>query len=76
MISAAQIRAGRALLGWSQIQLAEAAGVSVPTVQRAEGAAAIKAAEASIAAIERALKCGGIIFISENGAGSGVRLEK
>jgi predicted transcriptional regulator len=36
MITAAQMRAGRALLGIDQRQLAELAGVSLPTVQRME----------------------------------------
>ena len=36
MISSAQIRAARALLGIDQKQLAEMAGVSVPTIQRME----------------------------------------
>jgi predicted transcriptional regulator len=36
MITAAQMRAGRALLGVDQRQLAELAGVSLPTIQRME----------------------------------------
>ena len=36
MISAAQLRAARALLGLDQRTLAALAGVSVPTVQRME----------------------------------------
>ena len=36
MISSAQMRAARALLGIDQKQLAEMAGVSVPTIQRME----------------------------------------
>ncbi|MHA6646418.1 helix-turn-helix domain-containing protein, partial [Mesorhizobium sp. A623] len=36
MITAAQVRAARALLGIDQRQLAELAGVSVPTIQRME----------------------------------------
>ena len=37
MITAAQIRAARALLGLDQRRLAEAAGLSLPTIQRMEG---------------------------------------
>jgi len=37
MISASQMRAARALLGIDQRQLAEAAGLSLPTIQRMEG---------------------------------------
>jgi transcriptional regulator with XRE-family HTH domain len=36
MITAAQMRAARALLGIDQRQLAELAGVSLPTIQRME----------------------------------------
>jgi transcriptional regulator with XRE-family HTH domain len=36
MITAAQMRAARALLGIDQRRLAELAGVSVPTIQRME----------------------------------------
>ena len=38
MISGVQIRAARALLGWDQARLAEAAGVSVITIKRLEAA--------------------------------------
>jgi transcriptional regulator with XRE-family HTH domain len=36
MITAAQLRAARALLGIDQRQLAELSGLSVPTIQRME----------------------------------------
>jgi transcriptional regulator with XRE-family HTH domain len=36
MVSIRQIKAARALLGWSQADLAEASGVSHPTVKRLE----------------------------------------
>ncbi len=36
MITAAQMRAARALLGIDQRQLAELSGVSLPTIQRME----------------------------------------
>ncbi|MGO8655164.1 helix-turn-helix domain-containing protein, partial [Rhizobium ruizarguesonis] len=39
MITAAQMRAARALLGIDQRQLAELAGISVPTIQRMEASA-------------------------------------
>jgi transcriptional regulator with XRE-family HTH domain len=40
MITAPQMRAARALLGIDQRQLAELAGVSLPTIQRREEATA------------------------------------
>ncbi|MBV9432477.1 MAG: helix-turn-helix transcriptional regulator, partial [Hyphomicrobiales bacterium] len=36
MISAAQMRAARALLGIDQRELAELSGISLPTIQRME----------------------------------------
>jgi transcriptional regulator with XRE-family HTH domain len=69
-----QIRAARALLGWSQAQVAQHSGLSVPTVKRAEGAGAIAAAAEAVAAIRAALVAAGVEFIPENGGGAGVRL--
>jgi transcriptional regulator with XRE-family HTH domain len=71
-----QLRAARALTGLSQPQVAEAAGVSVPTLKRAEAGGPIKVAEETIQAIVRALEKAGVEFIAENGGGAGVRLKK
>jgi transcriptional regulator with XRE-family HTH domain len=62
-------------LGWSQSELAEAAGLSVPTVRRYETALTPVSDEA-ITAIRRALEKAGVEFIEENGGGPGVRLKK
>ncbi|WP_371055735.1 multiprotein-bridging factor 1 family protein [Rhodosalinus sp. K401] len=74
MIDGRQIQAARALLGWSQRQLAEAAELSVPTVQRAEGAARLRASAEAHAAIRAALEAAGVVFLDPNGGGPGVRL--
>jgi transcriptional regulator with XRE-family HTH domain len=71
-----QLRAARSLLGWSQSQVAVAAGVSVPTVKRAEGSGALAASETAKAAIRAALEGAGEIFLEANGEGAGVRLRK
>lgn len=71
-----QLKAARALIGWSQVQVAEAAGLSVPTVKRAEGRAALSASSAAVAAIRAALEAAGVVFLAENGNGAGVRLRK
>jgi len=71
-----QIRAGRALIGWSQTDVASAAGLSVPTVKRAEADGGIRVSEDAIVAIANALKKAGVEFIVENGGGPGVRLRK
>lgn len=74
MIEASQIRAGRALLGWSQRQLAEAAGVGEATVKRLEANGTGGAIGSTVAAIEAALESAGVRFLPANGSGPGVRL--
>jgi transcriptional regulator with XRE-family HTH domain len=46
MITATQLRAARALLNVDQRQLADLAGVSVPTIQRMEGFPSVQYGEA------------------------------
>lgn len=71
-----QLKAARALIGWSQAQVAHAAGLSVPTVKRAEGQSALSASNDAIAAIRTALETAGVVFLPENGNGPGVALRK
>jgi transcriptional regulator with XRE-family HTH domain len=75
-MTANQIRAARALLGLSQAEIAALAGVSVPTVKRAEGAGKVNASADAIAAIRAALEAAGAVFLPENGNGPGVALRK
>jgi transcriptional regulator with XRE-family HTH domain len=69
----AQIRAGRALLGWSQEELASEAGVGLSTVRDIESQR--RALDtASACEIRRALQNAGVIFIAgEAKFGPGVR---
>ena len=76
MFSPSQIRAARALVGWSQTEVATAAGLSIPTVKRAEADGGIHVSDDAMVAIANALKKAGVEFISENGGGAGVRLAK
>lgn len=69
-----QLKAARSLIGWTQKQLADAAGLSIPTVKRAEGASALTASENAVLSIRAALEAAGVEFIEENGGGPGVRL--
>lgn len=75
-VSIRQIKAARALVGWSQDDLARHSGVSVPTIKRLEAAAdgdiggRAETGEALVAALQEA----GVQFIPENGGGVGVRL--
>ena len=71
-----QLRAARALLDLSQAQVAALAGVSVPTVKRAEGAGKVTASSEALAAIRAALEAAGVVFLLENGNGPGVALRK
>jgi transcriptional regulator with XRE-family HTH domain len=74
-VSIEQIKAARALLGWSQNDLANASGVSIPTVKRLEAASGTIGGRAETgAALQKALETAGIEFIPENGGGAGVRL--
>jgi transcriptional regulator with XRE-family HTH domain len=60
----------------SQTQVATAAGLSVPTVKRAEADGGIRVSEDAMTAIASALKKAGVDFIAENGDGPGVRLRR
>ncbi len=79
MITAAQLRAARALLGIDQRELAEAAGLSLPTIQRMEGSdGVIRGNVDSLMKLIGALEEAGIELISEgqqsSGGGRGLRL--
>jgi transcriptional regulator with XRE-family HTH domain len=63
------LRAGRALTGSSQAEVAQAAGVFIPTLKRAEAGGTIKVAPDTIEAIAKALEKAGVEFIAENGGG-------
>ena len=76
-VSIRQIKAARALLAWSQEELAAAAQVSVPTIKRLEaGDGPLGGRSETGEKIRRALQVAGIEFISANGGGPGVRLRK
>ncbi|MGA7972781.1 MAG: helix-turn-helix transcriptional regulator [Pseudolabrys sp.] len=76
-VSIRQIKAARALLAWSQDRLAEAAGVSVPTIKRLEAQDGPLGGRSDTEfKIRTALESAGVEFIDENGGGAGVRLRK
>jgi predicted transcriptional regulator len=77
LVAIRQIKAARALLGWSQADLAERSGVSEPTVARLESATGeLGGRESTARMILDALSSAGIEFIDENGGAPGVRLRK
>jgi transcriptional regulator with XRE-family HTH domain len=74
-VSIRQIKAARALLGWSQENLAVKAGVSVPTVKRLEAADGLLGGrEETGTKLRTALERAGIEFT--NGNRPGVRLRR
>ncbi len=76
MLTIEQIRAARGLLGWSQSELADRAGLSLPTVKRVEGDRGPRVSDLARTKLRRALESAGVEFIDENGGGPGVRLRK
>jgi len=81
MITAAQLRAARALLGIDQRQLADIAGLSVPTIQRMEASEdVIRGNVDSLMKLIAALNTAGIELIGEGAVsaegGRGIRLKK
>lgn len=73
VITARQVKAARALLGWSQQDLADRAIVSVNAVMRLERGT-VDTRTSTLSAVQRALMKGGIEFISPDAKGEGVRL--
>ena len=80
MITAAQLRAARALAGLDQRELAARAGLSLPTIQRMEASeGVIRGNVDSLTKLIGALDASGIELVGENaisnGGGRGVRLK-
>ena len=80
MITSAQIRAARALLGIDQKTLARHSGLSLPTIQRMEASAGqVRGVVGSLVKLVDALDSLGIDLIGENvpstTGGRGVRLK-
>ena len=80
MITAGQMRAARALLGIDQRQLAELAGVSLPTIQRMEASdGVVRGVIDTLTKVIEALDRAGILLIGEGAVspegGRGVRLK-
>ena len=81
MLIAGQLRAARALLGLDQRKLAEAAGLSLPTIQRMEASeGVIRGNVDSLMKLVAALEAAGLELIADSapspGGGRGVRLKR
>ncbi len=77
MISAAQIRAARAMLGISATELAGLSGVTWRTIQRFESVEGIPASRAgTLERVKTVLDQAGIEFVGDPVASPGVRLRR
>jgi len=81
MITAAQMRAARALLNMDQRELAERSALSLPTIQRMEASdGVVRGNVTSLMKLVDALAESGIELIGDNatssGGGRGVRLKR
>lgn len=73
MITARQSRAARALLGWTQETLADAARVSLTALKRLESESGLEVYESTRDQVRRALEAAGIVLLSTD-KGEGVLL--
>lgn len=81
MLTAAQMKAARALVGMEQKALAELSGVSLPTIQRMEASnGVVRGVIETLMKVMGALESAGIEFINEGvtsiDGGRGVRLRR
>lgn len=75
ILHASQLKAARALIGWSQDKLAEESGVSSPTVKRMENSDRnVRGHAENVWKVQQCLETAGIEFIPEGDGGVGVRL--
>jgi transcriptional regulator with XRE-family HTH domain len=75
IMSPAQLRAARGLVGWSQQELSEKAEVGRATITDFEAGKRAPYAT-TLMRLQETLTAAGVEFISENGGGAGVRLRK
>lgn len=75
MMTPAQCKAARALLGLEQSEVADAAGIARATVVDFEKGIRVPRSK-TLDGIREALENAGVEFIPENGGGAGVRLKE
>lgn len=73
-LTAAQSRAARGLLGWSQENLARRSKVGRATIADFEAGKRVPY-ERTLKELQSTLEAAGVVFIPENGGGAGVRLK-
>jgi transcriptional regulator with XRE-family HTH domain len=75
MVSPRQIRAARALLGWTQQKLADRAPVAINTIRAIEADAPYPKSS-TLQTVQKALEKAGVVFLPNDTMGEGVRLAK
>jgi transcriptional regulator with XRE-family HTH domain len=76
MITAAQVKAARALLGLSQNELAEKTGLGIATIKRLELSTELRGAATTLWKVQIALEEAGVEFLpASDESGPGVRLK-
>ncbi|KQU99644.1 hypothetical protein ASC89_09645 [Devosia sp. Root413D1] len=71
-LSHAQIRAARAYLGWTALELAEESGVSFSTVRRVEMPGHRAVRDENVAAIRQAFTRHGVRFVTHSDGSLGI----
>lgn len=74
MVSPEQCRAARALLNWTQAELAERVSISAVSIRAFEKGGEMRGSNLKL--IRMTFEAAGVTFIPENGGGAGVRLSK
>lgn len=74
MVSPEQCRAARALLNWTQAELAERVSISAVSIRAFEKGGEMR--DSNLKLIRMTFEAAGVTFIPENGGGAGVRLSK
>jgi predicted transcriptional regulator len=79
MLTAAQIRAARAMLAWKQSELARASGVAEVTIKKIEAGTTDDPRSKTLDAIQRAFEKAGVVFLEPGDVrdgGEGLRFKK
>jgi transcriptional regulator with XRE-family HTH domain len=74
MISPEQCRAARALLNWTQAELAERVSISAVSIRAFEKGGEMR--DSNLKLLRMTFEAAGVTFIPENGGGAGVRLSE
>jgi DNA-binding XRE family transcriptional regulator len=72
MLKPEQCRAGRALLDWTQSELAAQVPISAVSIRAFEKGGEMRVSNQRL--LRKAFEAAGVVFIDENGGGAGARL--